>query len=46
MIGTIHKPKCNTHNNQSGGGTQTAPAAYTHTIADITGLQEELEKKN
>ncbi|MGP1478815.1 MAG: hypothetical protein ACTTJI_03910 [Capnocytophaga sp.] len=45
MIGTIHKPKRNTHNNQSGGGTQTAPAAHTHTIADITGLQEALESK-
>jgi len=44
MIGTIHKQR-NTHNNQSGGGTQTAPAAHTHTIADITGLQKELEKK-
>lgn len=45
MIGTIHKTQCNTHNNQSGGGTQTAPAAHTHTIADITGLQDALDKK-
>ena len=45
MIGTIHKPKRNTHNNQSGGGTQTAPASHKHTIADITGLQDALDKK-
>ena len=45
MIGTIHKTQCNTHNNQSGGGTQTAPAAHTHTIDDITGLQDALDKK-
>lgn len=45
MLGTIHKPKRNTHNNQSGGGTQTAPAAHKHPIADITGLQEALDKK-
>jgi len=45
MIGTIHKTQCNTHNNHSGGGTQTAPASHKHTIADITGLQDALEKK-
>ena len=45
MIGTIHKTQCNTHNNQSGGGSQTAPADHKHTIADITGLQDALDKK-
>ena len=45
MIGTIHKTQCNTHNNQSGGGSQTAPASHKHTIADITGLQDALDKK-
>jgi|GEM_PF-2714084 len=50
MIGTIHKPKRNTHNNHSGSstpspGVPTPPATHKHTIADITGLQEALDKK-